>query len=194
MDRTTILLIVILIEVIVMGFLPWAIFLIVRKSKKWKRKRKSSDLSEKKISIIQNINTSFDNLIASNKGATIIIDDSNGIYDIIADHEFIDSEVSSNLITSIFQATGSPLHDGAIIISNGRIKSASAYISKLSQKRVSSVFGTRHRSALGASEVTNALIITLSEETKTVHIFSKGKYEKINQKDFFDKLYNYWKD
>lgn len=189
---TTPLLITIIVEVFLIGTIPWIVFFGSRFWRKFRVRSKLGDYEEKKISIIQNINLSFDNLVIDKKGAIIIIDMNSNVYEYIADHEYINAEVSANLITSIFQSTNSPLHDGALVISDWKIKSASAYISKLSEKKVPKVFGTRHRSALGLSEVTNAIIITLSEETRNIHIFKKGKFEKINKKDFFDKIYKYW--
>lgn len=161
---------------------------------KWiSRSIKPKNKEEYKVNIIQNINLALDNLVEQKKGATIIIDDLNETINYIADQEYINSEISSNLMSSIFEATNSPLHDGAIIISENRIKSASAFISRLSNKKVPKLFGTRHRSALGISEVTKAIIIVLSEETQNIYIFFNGDYEKINKKNFFERLYEYWK-
>lgn len=176
----------------IMIFLPWVIqyFFVYGKKLKFFNRKKTA--YEQKITIIQNINAALDNLIKYNKGATIIIDDLNESGNYIADSEFLDAEVSSNLIVSIFESINSPLHDGAIIISNGKIKFASAYISKLSNKPVPKIFGTRHRSALGLSEITKAVIIVLSEETKNIHIFYKGNFIKVNKKDFFEKIHEFW--
>lgn len=153
---------------------------------------KKKTLAEEKIAIIQNIIIALDNLSNIKRGATIILDDIDETNDYIADYEYLNAEVTSNLITNIFEGVNTPLHDGAIVINNGKMKSASAFISKLSNKKVPSQFGTRHRSALGLSEVTGAVIIVLSEETKNIHIFYKGKFEKINKSNLFEKIYEKW--
>ncbi len=182
---------ILLLSIIIFSPIPWILFLrfykIINRFLKFKNK------DENKVNIIQNIFTALDNLIELKRGATIIIDDLNETVNFIADQEYIDSEVSGNLITSIFEAKNSPLHDGAIIISDNKIKSASAFISRLSNKKVPKIFGTRHRSALGISEVTKAIVIVLSEETRNIYIFFNGVYEKIPKKDFFERLYEYWK-
>lgn len=182
---------ILLAAVIIFSPIPWLV--ILKYSKKFMHTIKPKNKDEDKFNVIQNINLALENLSELKKGATIIIDDLNETVSFIADQEFINSEISSNLMTSIFEATSSPLHDGAIIISDGRIKSASAFISKLSNKKVPKIFGTRHRSALGISEVTKSIVVVLSEETHNIYIFFNGEYEKINKKEFFEKLYEYWK-
>lgn len=183
--------IIIVAAIILFSPLTWG--LLYKQYKKIIRTWKPKNKDEDKVNVIQNINIALDNLVELNKGALIIIDDLNETVNYIADQEYINAEVSANLITSIFEATNSSLHDGAIIISENRIKSASAFISKLSNKRVPRSFGTRHRSALGISEVTKSIVVVLSEESKSIHIFYNGSYEKINKKDFFEKMYEYWK-
>ncbi len=182
---------VVIVIVILFSPIPWTFFL--RYYKKILRNIKTKNKDENKVNIIQNINLTIDNLIELKKGATFIIDDLNETVNFIADEEYINSEINANLMTSIFEATNSPLHDGAIIISDNRIKSASAFISRLSNKKVPKIFGTRHRSALGISEVTKVIVIVLSEETRNIYIFFNGEYEKINKREFFEKLYEYWK-
>lgn len=181
---------ILIVLIIFLFLITWLIYFNpFRRVKKFFKKQ---TLAEEKISIIQNIVIALDNLSSISRGATIILDDIDETNEYIADFEYLDAEVTSNLITNIFEGVNTPLHDGAIVINNGKMKSASAFISKLSNKKVPSQFGTRHRSALGLSEVTNAVIIVLSEETKSIHIFYKGKFEKTLKSNLFEKIYEKW--
>lgn len=89
----------------------------------------------------------------------------------------IDSEVTSQLLQSIF-IKDSPLHDGAVIIRLGRIECASTYF-PLTNKKISSQFGSRHRAAIGISEQTDAVSVIVSETTGAVSIARSGKFLQI---------------
>lgn len=103
----------------------------------------------------------------------------------------IDSEISAQLLQSIFYKE-SPLHDGAVIIRLGRIECASTYF-PLTNKKISSQYGSRHRAALGISELTDAVSIIVSETTGAVSIARSGKFlqiENLNNlvRTLFDEL------
>lgn len=103
----------------------------------------------------------------------------------------IDSEVSSQLLQAIFYKD-SPLHDGAVIIRLGRIECASTYF-PLTNKKISSQYGSRHRAALGISELTDSVSIIVSETTGAVSIARDGKFlqvENLNNlvRTLFDEL------
>lgn len=89
----------------------------------------------------------------------------------------IDGEVTSQLLQAIF-IKGSPLHDGAVIIRLGRIECASTYF-PLTNKKISSQFGSRHRAAIGISEQTDAISVIVSETTGAVSIARSGKFLQI---------------
>lgn len=89
----------------------------------------------------------------------------------------IDSEVSPQLLQAIFLKE-SPLHDGAIIIRLGRIQCASTYF-PLTNKKISSQYGSRHRAALGISEITDSVSVIVSETTGQVSIARDGKFLQI---------------
>jgi diadenylate cyclase len=76
----------------------------------------------------------------------------------------INAEISSSLIIAIFQFDG-PLHDGAIVIQNGRIVAASCVLPLSEQQEIRGSFGTRHRASLGMSEQSDAVVLVVSEET-----------------------------
>ena len=90
----------------------------------------------------------------------------------------IDSQVSSQLILNIFEKN-TPLHDGAVILSGDRIRSATCYLPLSDNMTLSKALGTRHRAAVGVSEVTDSLTLVVSEETVAVSVARDG-YIKRN--------------
>ncbi len=98
------------------------------------------------------------------RGALIVFERNVSIKNIADTGTKIDGEISTSLICSIF-LFDTPLHDGAIIIQNGRIVAAGCYLPLSEQADIKKTFGTRHRAALGASENSDAVILVVSEET-----------------------------
>lgn len=86
----------------------------------------------------------------------------------------LDSLVSSQLLINIFEHN-TPLHDGAIIVRGDRIVSATCYLPLSDNMELSKDLGTRHRAAVGISEVTDALVVVVSEETGNVSVAISGK-------------------
>jgi len=86
----------------------------------------------------------------------------------------LDARVSSQLLINIFEHN-TPLHDGAIIIRGDRIVSATCYLPLSDNMRLSKALGTRHRAGVGLSEVADALVIIVSEETGAVSLASGGE-------------------
>ena len=100
----------------------------------------------------------------------------------------MDCLVSSQVLINIFEHN-TPLHDGAIIVRGDRIVSATCYLPLSDNMRISKSLGTRHRAALGMSEVSDALIIVVSEETGAVSVAQGGfLYRNINEKELREKL------
>jgi diadenylate cyclase len=100
----------------------------------------------------------------------------------------VDAEVSPLLIRAIFQKQ-SPLHDGAMIVSNGRIVAAGCQL-PLSPVEVSSknLHGMRHRAALGTSEETDAILLVVSEETGRITLASAGQLEAVPRENLSRRL------
>jgi uncharacterized protein (TIGR00159 family) len=100
----------------------------------------------------------------------------------------LDAEISKDLLISIF-AKLSPLHDGAVILSDGRIKAARCILPVSENQDLPPNFGLRHRSALGLSEMTDAVTLVISEETGQVSIAHDGMLEhNLAEKDLREKL------
>ncbi len=87
----------------------------------------------------------------------------------------LDAKVNKKILLSIFNKH-SPLHDGAIIIYKGRIKAARCVLPVSENDNLPSYFGMRHRSAMGMSEVTDTLVLAISEETGRLILARNGKY------------------
>ena len=86
----------------------------------------------------------------------------------------VDGIVSSQLLVNIFEHN-TPLHDGAVIIRGDRIQSATCYLPLSDNRSLSKELGTRHRAGVGISEVTDALVIIVSEETGKVSVAQNGE-------------------
>ena len=108
--------------------------------------------------------------LATNKyGALIVIEPPEAEHDYVIPGTQINADISSNLILSIF-VPKSPLHDGAIIIQKNKIKAAGVLLPITDNRKLSSVYGTRHRAALGLCEVFDCLCIVVSEESGSISI------------------------
>ncbi|MEM1447967.1 MAG: diadenylate cyclase [Planctomycetota bacterium] len=94
----------------------------------------------------------------------------------------IDSRVQRDLLDTIFY-TGSALHDGAVIIREGRIACAMAILPLSENDQLASSVGTRHRAALGLTEETDAVVVAVSEETGLISVFQGGQMERRVVKD-----------
>ena len=86
----------------------------------------------------------------------------------------LDAKITSQLLINIFEKN-TPLHDGAVIIEGDEIISATCYIPLSDSTSLSKELGTRHRAGLGLSEVTDSIIIIVSEETGSISIAREGK-------------------
>lgn len=107
-------------------------------------------------------------------GGLIVIENEVGLRTYIEGGIKIDAVVTLDLLLSIFNPK-SPLHDGAVIIKNGRIMAASCFLPLTTNPRLSKDLGTRHRAALGISEESDAVVIVISEETWAISLVHRGK-------------------
>ncbi|PLW94792.1 MAG: TIGR00159 family protein [Marinilabiliales bacterium] len=108
-----------------------------------------------------------------NIGALIVMTRQNELYQFLGTGQVVDSRVSSSLLENIF-FKNSPLHDGAVIITNNRIKAA-AVILPITKQKVSKRAGLRHRAAIGITEVSDAIAIVVSEETGNISYCVDGE-------------------
>ena len=114
---------------------------------------------------------------ASKTGALIVFERDAKLGEIAATGSLVDAQTNSFLLRNIF-FNKAPLHDGAVIISEGRIHSAGCLLPLSSQNDINRDLGTRHRAALGLSESCDAVVLVVSEETGIVTLAVDGKLRR----------------
>ncbi len=109
------------------------------------------------------------NMSAARTGALIILTQKNELDEIVLSGVKIDAEISDQLIENIF-FKNSPLHDGAVIITNNRIVAAKCILPVSDHDELPQNMGLRHRAALGISEITDAIAVVVSEQTGNIAV------------------------
>lgn len=133
-------------------------------------------------------------LASSKWGAIIIIPGKESLEPKISGGIPLDAAPSIPLIMSIFDHH-SPGHDGAMIIENGKIAKFGCRLPLSTSDKLKNEFGTRHHAALGLSEISDALIITVSEERRVITVFNEGKFNFIKTRnDLKDWIDGHWKE
>ena len=107
-------------------------------------------------------------------GALIVYEKESSLGEIMHTGVAIDADISKELLLNIF-VPDTPLHDGAVIIKDNRIAAASCILPITDREDLDREFGTRHRAAIGLSEVSDAVIIIVSEETGKISLAMNGK-------------------
>lgn len=114
-------------------------------------------------------------------GALIIMERETRISDIINTGTIIDAEISRQLLINIF-IPNTPLHDGAVVIRDSKVKAAACFLPLTESKDLSKDLGTRHRAGIGVNEVSDCITLIVSEETGGVSIAKAGKlYRDISR-------------
>jgi len=109
-------------------------------------------------------------------GALIVMERSAPLDDIVETGDVIDAAINQRLIENIF-FKNSPLHDGAMIISNKRIRAAGCILPVSHSVNIPKELGLRHRAAMGISQESDAVAIIVSEETGRISVAIKGEYK-----------------
>ena len=133
----------------------------------------SSYYEEEFVNIIVNASRIMAN---AKTGALIVIEQDISLAEYQATGIFMDALVSPQLLVNIFEDK-TPLHDGAVIIKSNRIVSASCIL-PLTQVQIGQLYGTRHRAGVGISEVTDSIVIIVSEESGHINLAQYGKLYK----------------
>ena len=121
-------------------------------------------------------------------GALIVIEQDVSLQEYERTGVSIDSLISSQLILNIFEKN-TPLHDGAVILAGDRIRSATCYLPLSDNMNLSKALGTRHRAAVGISEVSDSVTIVVSEETGSVSVAKNGRLlRNLNQEQLKEQL------
>lgn len=137
--------------------------------------------------IVEELVTACFDMSSERTGALIVIERETGLEEYMEDAVRIDGLVSSELLENIF-VSGSPLHDGAVIIRGDRVVVAASFLPS-TQDPVTVELGSRHRAAIGITQVSDALAVVVSEETGTVSLAAGGRLIRgLDAKTLKDKL------
>ena len=121
-------------------------------------------------------------------GALVVLERREGLKTYIENGVRLDAAVTYDLLVTLF-APGTPLHDGAVIISGERIAAAACFLPLSLKEGLSKRFGTRHRAAIGVTEETDALAVVVSEERGTIAVARDGELlEDLDGKTLRDLL------
>lgn len=123
--------------------------------------------------VVEDITTACQIMSEEKVGALMVIERVTKIGEIISTGTIINADTSSELIRNIF-FKNSPLHDGAMVIREGRIAAAGCFLPLSENKGISRQLGTRHRAGLGMSECCDAVVVIVSEETGAISIARDG--------------------
>ena len=123
--------------------------------------------------------------MASTKtGALIVLSGGGSLKEIVDTGERLDAVVSARLIENIF-FKNTPLHDGALIIRDGKMVAAACILPVSKNQTIPQYYGLRHRAALGLTEKTDATCIVVSEETGHISVASEGNIREVKEDDLF---------
>lgn len=125
----------------------------------------------------------------SNKktGALIVLENRTRLGDIIATGTQLDATPSIELFGNLF-FVNTPLHDGAVVLRNGKIAAAGCILPLSENFEISKEMGTRHRAALGVSENSDALVVVVSEETGLISVAQGGNIIRGVERDYLQRI------
>lgn len=150
-----------------------------------KKKEKHKNFSDNTIKELTNAAFS---LGAAKTGALIVIEKQTPLDEYISTGIPINGKITSSLLINIFEKN-TPLHDGAVIIRNDEIVSATCYLPLSNDPQISKTLGTRHRAAIGINEAVDCFVIVVSEETGAVSIVRNRKLlHNISKENFENEL------
>lgn len=121
-------------------------------------------------------------------GALVVFERDVGLTEYIEGGTTVDAAISRELIFSVFLPT-SPIHDGAVIISDRRVAAAGCFLPLTTNPNVSKALGTRHRAAIGVTEETDAVVLVVSEEDGRISLVTDGRMTRdLDAANLRDKL------
>ncbi|MEK9200016.1 diadenylate cyclase CdaA [Ureibacillus sp. 179-F W5.1 NHS] len=154
--------------------------------------RSTSQLEDEQTRLIEAMKKSVSYMAKRRIGALISIENETGLTEYIETGIKLNAEITSELLINIF-IPNTPLHDGAVIIQKDKIIAAACYLPLSESTFISKELGTRHRAAVGLSEVTDAITIVVSEETGAVSLTRNGNlYRNLTIEEFEAQLRKMW--
>jgi diadenylate cyclase len=141
---------------------------------------------------IQSIIRALQNMSKNNVGALIVLSKGSLPKQVLQSGVEIDAEISTQLIEGIFFPKA-PLHDGAMIVNSHKIQAAGCFLPLTQKTSYPKEYGTRHRAAIGITEVANVISLVVSEETGIISVVSKGNVTRYADYDMLlDALKDYY--
>lgn len=131
------------------------------------------DEEERNLTVNEIINA-VGNLAETQTGALIVIEQATRLGEILNSGTILDAKVTSNLLENIF-VVNTPLHDGATIIRKDRILASGCVLPLTNNNTINKKLGTRHRAAIGLSEVSDSIVLVVSEETGIISLAINGR-------------------
>jgi len=148
---------------------------------------KGSGKKKDSLFIVDEITESLSYLASISEGSLIVIAQKGNPESFVSGGVKIDASVKKELLLTIFKKS-SPLHDGAVIIKDGRITLASAVLPLSTNPDIDPNFGTRHRAAYGISEAVDCIVFVVSEERGQISMLKKGKITRNMSRDIVRKV------
>ena len=136
--------------------------------------RQTSMSTEYNMALVESIVRAVEYFSAKKEGALIVVEQETALDDVAESGTFVDAKLTTDTLENIFYK-GAPLHDGAVIIRGDRIYSAGCVLPLSQNQNLSRDLGTRHRAGIGISEVSDALVIIVSEETGIISMAREGR-------------------
>lgn len=130
--------------------------------------------AEEELEMVDDIARAATRLAREKIGALIVLERETGLKNFIDTGSRLESKVKAELLYSIFVPI-SPIHDGAVIITGGRIAAAGCFLPLSKDPNIDKRYGTRHRAALGLTEDSDAIVVLVSEEAGEAHLVKSGK-------------------
>ncbi len=130
--------------------------------------------AQQESQMLEEVVRAAQSLVQKRVGALIVLERESALTDQIEAGREIDSEVSSDLLVALFLPV-SPLHDGAVVIRDGRVASAGCILPLAQRDNLPEGIGTRHRAAVGITEETDAIVVVVSEETAGISVVMAGE-------------------
>lgn len=142
----------------------------------------ATDMATESFPLDELVNAIF-SMASERVGSLIVIERNTGLKSYVESGVVIDSTISEEFIRTVFFPL-TPLHDGAVIVQDGRIAAAACYLPLSDSKQLKKQHGARHRAALGIAEESDALVLVTSEESGTISVMVNGKmYSRIKDSD-----------
>ncbi|MEN0442661.1 diadenylate cyclase CdaA [Staphylococcus aureus] len=147
----------------------------------------SNTYSKDEEKLIQSVSKAVQYMAKRRIGALIVFEKETGLQDYIETGIAMDSNISQELLINVF-IPNTPLHDGAMIIQGTKIAAAASYLPLSDSPKISKSLGTRHRAAVGISEVSDVFTVIVSEETGDISVTFDGKLRRDISNEIFEEL------